>query len=59
MTIIDSDILIDAGRQDVKTVNFLSELEKTSELAVSVITQMELLIGCRNKSELRKTENFL
>lgn len=28
-------------------------------LAVSVITQMELLVGCRNKAELRNTERFL
>ncbi len=28
-------------------------------MAVSVITQMELFVGCRNKTELRTTERFL
>ncbi len=28
-------------------------------MAVSVVTQMELIIGCRDKKELRSLENFL
>jgi predicted nucleic acid-binding protein len=33
--------------------------EQVSTLAVSAITVMELMVGCRNKSELRKTERLL
>ncbi|MEW6238797.1 MAG: type II toxin-antitoxin system VapC family toxin [Candidatus Omnitrophota bacterium] len=40
-------------------MNCLKQIERQSALAISVITQMELLVGCRNKTELRKTERFL
>jgi predicted nucleic acid-binding protein len=58
-TIVDTDILIDAGRQAGEAVDCLHQIEQRSTLAVSVITQMELFVGCRNKVELRDTERFL
>ena len=59
LTIVDSDILIDAGRGETNAINCLSRLEKTSVLAVSNITQLELIVGCRNKTELKDLEKFL
>ena len=59
VTLIDTDILIDAASLICEAVNCLNSLENASTLAVSVITQMELVVGCRNKSELRKMEQFL
>lgn len=59
LTIVDSDILIDAGRGETNAINCLSRLEKTSVLAVSNITQLELIVGCRNKMELKDLEKFL
>jgi len=59
LTLVDTDILIDAGLQVSQAVNCLAEIERQSVLAVSVITQMELLIGCRNKTEWRRAERFL
>ena len=41
---------------------YLSELqriEREQELAISVVTQMELVVGCRNKTELRELTKFL
>lgn len=58
-TIIDTDILIDAGWQISQAIDCLDQIEQTSRLAISAITQMELLIGCRNKSELQGMEHFL
>jgi len=58
-TIVDTDILIDAARQVRAAVNCLDEIEQKSALGISVITQMELFVGCRNKTELRHTERFL
>jgi len=58
-TIVDTDILIDAGRGMSDAVTCLQKLESQSTLAVSAITQMELFIGCRNKSELQQAEKFL
>ena len=50
LTIVDTDILIDAARQISDAVDCLAQIERQSVLAVSVITQMELLVGCRNKA---------
>ena len=59
LTVVDSDILIDVARGESDAINCLSGLEKTSVLAISVITQMELIVGCRNKKELSDFEKFL
>ncbi len=59
LTIVDSDILIDAGRGEANAINCLLRLEKTSVLAISTITEMELIVGCRNKAELQVLEKFL
>ena len=59
LTIIDTDILIDAARQVREAVDCLDQIERISALAISVVTEMELLIGCQNKTEQRNTERFL
>jgi predicted nucleic acid-binding protein len=41
--IIDTDILIDAGRGVSEAIACLQEIEQKSTLATSVVTQMELL----------------
>jgi predicted nucleic acid-binding protein len=57
--IVDTDILIDAGRGVSEAFTCLQAIEQQSSLAASVITQMELFIGCRNKTELQTVEKFL
>ncbi len=57
--LFDTDVLIDAGRGIDIAVNQLAEAARTSTLAISTITQMELFVGCRNKAELVALENFL
>jgi hypothetical protein len=59
VTVVDTDILIDAAREVREAVDCLQQIEQRSALAVSVISQMELFVGCRNKTELRNTERFL
>jgi predicted nucleic acid-binding protein len=59
LTIIDTDILIDAAQKVHEAVDCLEALERNSALSASVITQMELLAGCRNKTEQRHIERFL
>jgi predicted nucleic acid-binding protein len=59
LIIVDTDILIDVGRGDQLALNHLETLETNSIIAVSAVTQMELIIGCQNKKELRITERFL
>ncbi len=57
--IIDTDILIDVGRGVGEAIAYLEELEANNHLAISVITQMELIVGCRNKTEQRDLEKFI
>jgi len=59
LTIVDTDILIDVGRGISNAANFLNIQASASELAVSVVTQMELTVGCRNKAELSDLAKFL
>lgn len=57
--IVDTDILIDAGRGVLDAVACLQQVERRASLAISAVTQMELLVGCGNKTELRTLERFL
>lgn len=58
-TIVDTDILIDSGRGDGDAISCLQRLALQSTLAISVVTQMELIVGCRNKTESNSLEIFL
>jgi predicted nucleic acid-binding protein len=57
--IIDTDILIDAGRKIREAVERLDKEEQTSMLGISIVVQMELIVGCRNKEERNKLNRFL
>jgi predicted nucleic acid-binding protein len=59
LVVVDTDILIDAGRGVNEAITYLRKLANQSLLAVSAVTQMELLVGSRNKSELQQVEQFL
>lgn len=59
LVLVDTDILIDAGRKVSEAVSCLQQMEQRSSLAISVVTQMELIVGCRNKTELRTLDRFL
>ncbi len=57
--IVDTDILIDLAHDNEVAIKCLKKLEKDYQLEISAITRLEILVGCRNKSELRETNNFL
>ncbi len=59
MIIVDTDILIDSARCVKDAVKCLQQIEDKSSLAISAVTQMELIIGCRNKKELKSLDQFL
>ena len=50
LVVVDTDVLIDAGRGIGEAVASLQQLEQRGSPAVSVVTQMELMVGCRNSS---------
>ena len=57
--IVDTDILIDVSRGIPQAVEKLENLEQTDQLSVSVITQLELMVGCENKNEFKELNTFL
>ncbi len=59
LLIVDSDILIDIARNDATAVERLKVENDNYTLAISTITEMELIVGCRNKTELRYLDQFL
>ena len=56
--VIDTDILIDATRGIVDAVAFLAN-QQGSGIQISTISAMELVVGCRNKTELNQLQQFL
>lgn len=59
MIILDTDILIDSARGVGEAVSCLQQIENNDALAISAVTEMELIIGCRNKNELKSLRYFL
>lgn len=59
LLVVDSDVLIDAGRGDAQALGRLQQEALQVTLALSTVTYLELLVGCRNKREQQQTERFL
>ena len=59
ISLFDTDILIDAGRKVADAVSYLEHAGQKTIIGISVITQMELMVGCRSKAELNILEKFL
>jgi predicted nucleic acid-binding protein len=59
LILIDSDVLIDVSRRGPEALDTLRRIRDEDEAAISAITQMELVVGCRNRRELRALEAFL
>jgi len=57
--VVDTDILIDVSRGIPQAVQKLVDLELSNELSISVITQLELMVGCKNKQEFKELDTFL
>jgi len=59
MNLIDTDILIDAAHNKTDANAFLHRLENSSQpMAISIITYLELAVGCRNKREQREVQKL-
>lgn len=52
---VDTDILIDIARKDLRALDFWQRAEARSKMTCSVISVFELLAGCRNLREQRNT----
>ncbi len=56
--LIDTDILIDISRGLITAIERIKQEELSYELSISLITKMELIIGCRNKREVEQLNEF-
>lgn len=59
LLLIDTDVLIDYSRGIEKTKGILKTLESDHTLAISVVTHLELMVGCENKADFKSLQNFL
>ena len=59
MVLVDSNILIRFSRGDDVAAKWLERFEESTELRISNITRMELLIGARDKAHLKNIRQFL
>jgi predicted nucleic acid-binding protein len=57
--VLDTDIVVDALRDFTLAIDYLEDVEQQGDLRISRPTQMELLVGCRNRAELQRLERFL
>ncbi len=57
--LIETDVLIDAGHGIPEAVTVLEQAAARGDLAISVVTEMELIVGCRNRRELEALTRFL
>lgn len=55
--LVDSDVLIDVYRGDVRAQEYIDALPEAWGL--SQVSALELIVGARNKEELARTDNFL
>jgi predicted nucleic acid-binding protein len=59
LLIVDTDVLIDAARGVPVALDVLNAAQSDQQSSISSVTEMELLIGCRNKAEMRALSRFL
>ena len=59
MILLDSDVLIDLLRNYPPATEWFDTLNEDEELMVSGYVVMELIQGCRNKSEQERTQREL
>ena len=55
----DTDILVDALRRFSVGLDYVEEISQQGALRISIISEMELIMGCRNRRELHRLERFL
>ena len=59
MKLLESTVLVDLSRQDESARAYVDAERKAGVIKVPIVSNMELIIGCRNKAEVQKTERFL
>lgn len=58
MILVDTDILIDINRGRADVSHRLDNMRSVDALGISIVTKMELIVGCRNKQEFENMLNL-
>ena len=59
MILVDSDILIQYSRGDIVAAEWLETASERDDLVISVVNEIELLFGSRDKRHLTETQQLL
>lgn len=59
LILIDTDVLIDYSRGIEQSRKQLKDFGTNHILSISVITQLELMVGCENRTEFKSLQEFL
>jgi predicted nucleic acid-binding protein len=58
--LLDTTVLVDVIRKKEAALDYIDSARKAEGLLhLSIVTKMELIIGCRDKIEVQKTEKLL
>ena len=57
--LLDTDIIVNVGRDLAGAVEQMNAMINAGSVYISAVTEMELIIGCRNKAELKKLAMLL
>ena len=57
--LLDTDILVNIARGNLAALAHLNNLLSDGSVHISAVTEMELVVGCRNKAELRELSRLL
>lgn len=57
--LLDTDIIVNVGRGHASAVDQVSAIMTAGPIYLSAVTEMELVVGCRNKAELRTLAQLL
>ena len=58
--LLDTTVLVDVIRKEETALDYVDSTRKAGgALRLSIVTKMELIIGCRDKAEVQKTEKLV
>ncbi len=57
--LLDTDIIVDVGRGHAGAIAQVSTMMTVGAVFISAVTEMELIVGCRNKAELQNLASLL
>jgi hypothetical protein len=57
--LLDTDILVNVARGNPEAIELFNRFLAEDGIYISAVTEMELVVGCRNKAELRELTRLI